>query len=163
MDENLLMQMSALEDEMRGKYLIFLVEKGEYGIEIRYIIEIINVQDITPVPHTHGYLKGIINLRGTVVPVIDTRLRFGLPEIPYTERTCIVVLSLEEMTIGLIVDEVLEVAHIKDEGIQPPPKLPNQGGNSFILALGAAQSGVKQLLDIDKVFDTELHALTPAP
>lgn len=154
MDESLTMQVGTIDDEMHGKYLTFNVGDGEYGIEIKYITEIISVQDITPVPHTHGYLKGIINLRGTVVPVIDMRLRFTLPEIDYTERTCIIVVSMEEMTIGLIVDEVQEVVDISDANIQPPPKVTSRASNYFIRAIGAVGEGVKQLLDTEKVFGT---------
>ena len=155
MDENITMQAGSIEDEMHGKYLTFFVESREYGIEIKYITEIISVQGITPVPHTHGYLKGIINLRGTVVPVIDMRLRFSLPEIPYDDRTCIIVVSMDEMTIGLIVDDVQEVVDIDDDHIQPPPAItPQNASNYFIRAIGQAGASVKQLLDIEKVFGT---------
>ena len=144
------------EDVMQGKYLTFQVQDGEYGIEIRYVTEIIGVQDITPVPHTHQYVRGIINLRGTIVPVIDMRLRFAHEEVPYTDRTCIIVLSMEDVNIGLIVDEVQEVSTIEDENIQPPPKT---GGatvkSDFIKAIGMFGDSVKQLLDINKVFEVE--------
>lgn len=144
------------EDVMRGKYLTFQVHEGEYGIEINYITEIIGVQDITPVPHTHHYVKGIINLRGTIVPVIDMRLRFGHEEIEYTDRTCIIVLSMDDINIGLIVDEVQEVADIDDEKIQDPPKT-TAGGveNFFIKAIGMSGDSIKQLLDINRVFEVE--------
>lgn len=157
MDESMVMQVGHVEDEMHGKYLTFIVESGTYGVEIKYITEIISVQAVTPVPNTHNYLKGIINLRGTVVPVIDMRLRFGLPEIEYTDRTCIVVVSMEEMTNGLIVDEVQEVVDIDDEHIQPPRKVSGAHGNAgnyFIRAIGSVGNEVKQLLDIEKVFGT---------
>lgn len=143
------------EDIMNGKFLAFCVESRDYGIEIRYVTEIVKVQDITPVPNTHDYLKGIINLRGSIVPVIDMRLRFALPEKEYGERTCIVVLSYDEMTIGLIVDEVQEVIIIDSENIQPPPQITgNNISNYFIRAIGQHGDSVKQLLDIEKVFGT---------
>lgn len=144
------------EDVTRGKYLTFKVHTGEYGIEISYVTEIIGVQDITPIPHTREYVKGIINLRGTIVPVIDMRLRFGHEEIEYTERTCIIVLSMDEMSIGLIVDEVQEVANIEDSDIQPPPKIKGDGErNLFVKAIGTFGESVKQLLDINIVFEIE--------
>ena len=140
-------------DGMEDKYLTFLVQDGEYGIEIQFVTEIIGVQDITPVPHTHHYVKGIINLRGTIVPVIDMRLRFSQEEAEYTDRTCIIVLSMEDMSIGLIVDEVVEVLDIDDEHIQPPPSGNSGRQNHFIKAIGTARGSVKQLLDIDRVFE----------
>ena len=146
-------QLGTLEDEMRGKYLTFAVDNGNYGIEIKYVTDIIAVQEITPVPNTHNYLKGLINLRGTVVPIIDMRLRFGLPEIPYTQRTCFIVLSLDEMTIGLIVEEVQEVCEIPDASIKPPPKMSGaQPNNYFIRSICETGGNIKQLLDVEKVF-----------
>ncbi len=140
------------DDEMKGKFLTFRVGTGEYGLEITYVTEIIGVLDITPVPNTHKYMMGIINMRGTVVPVIDLSLRFGLGGVEFTERTCIIVINTEEMTIGLIVDEVREVMYIDDEEIQPPPKVSGAArGNSFVRAIGASNGNVKQLLDIDSV------------
>lgn len=147
------------EDEMRGKYLTFFVAKGEYGIEIRHINDIIGVQDITPVPNTQAFVKGIFNSRGSVVPVIDLRLRFGLEETEYTDRTCIIVIDKEDMKVGLIVDEVCEVVAISDGNIQPPPKITTtNASNYFIKAIGSADSGVKQLLDIDKIFGEGIAA-----
>lgn len=149
------------EDEMRGKYLTFRVHDGEYGIEISYISEIVGVQEITPVPNSYHYVKGIINLRGTVVPIIDMRLRFGLPEIDYTDRTCIVVLTMEEMNIGLIVDDVQEVTYIDDESIQPPPKMSMEDiRNFFVKAIGMAGGSVKQFLDVNRVFEVEESAVS---
>lgn len=144
------------DDVMRGKYLTFRVGEGDYGIEISYVTEIIAMQEITPVPHTRSYVKGIINLRGTIVPVIDMSLRFAHPEIEYTDRTCIIVLSMDEMSIGLIVDEVQEVADIGDENTQPPPKISGDGiKNFFIKAIGSFDENVIQLLDINVVFESD--------
>ena len=117
-----------LEDVMRGKYLTFLVGNTGYGIEISYVVEIISVQEITLVPHTHAYVKGIINLRGTVIPVIDMGMRFGQGEVEYTEKTCIIVLNMEDISIGILVDGVQDVTDIDDEDIQDPPKIT---GNSM--------------------------------
>ena len=143
------------EDTMSGKYLTFRVSNGEYGIGIAHVTDIIKLQEITPVPHMPVYIKGITNLRGTIAPVIDMRLRFGYEEGEYDERTCIIVLSMNEMSIGMIVDEVREVADIGENSIQPPPKPMGEAvRNSFVKSIGTFEGIVRQLLDIDKVFDT---------
>jgi len=145
------------EDVMRGKYLTFLVGDIGYGIEISYVVEIISVQEITLVPHTHAYVKGIINLRGTVVPVIDMGMRFGQGEVIYTEKTCIIVLSMDEMSVGILVDGVQDVSNIEDENIQDPPKTTgNAIKNHFIKAVGVSDGDVKQLIDVYKVFEVEV-------
>jgi purine-binding chemotaxis protein CheW len=144
------------EDVMKGKYLTFLVEDVGYGIEISYVVEIISVQDITLVPHTHAYVKGIINLRGTVVPVIDMGMRFGGSEVVYTEQTCIIVLSMEDMSVGILVDGVQDVTDIEDSDIQDPPKTTgNAIKNHFIKAVGISQGDVKQLIDVYTVFEVD--------
>jgi len=144
------------EDVMRGKYLTFLVGNVGYGIEISYVVEIISVQDITLVPHTHAYVKGIINLRGTVVPVIDMGMRFGGEEVVYTEQTCIIVLSMDDMSVGILVDGVQDVTDIEDANIQDPPTTTgNAIKNHFIKAVGVSQGDVKQLIDVYKVFEMD--------
>jgi len=144
------------EDVMRGKYLTFLVGDVGYGIEISYVVEIISVQEITLVPHTHAYVKGIINLRGTVVPVIDMGMRFGQGEIIYTEKTCIIVLSMDEMSVGILVDGVQDVSNIDDENIQDPPKTTGSAIKSnFIKAVGLSAGEVKQLIDVHTVFEVD--------
>jgi len=143
-----------IEDVMRGKYLTFLVGDVGYGIEISYVVEIISVQDITLVPHTHAYVKGIINLRGTVVPVIDMGMRFGQGEIVYTDKTCIIVLSMDDMSVGILVDGVQDVSFIEDENIQDPPKTTgNAIKNDFIKAVGVSGGEVKQLINVFTVFE----------
>jgi len=147
------------EDVMRGKYLTFLVGDNAYGIEISYVVEIISVQDITLVPHTHAYVKGIINLRGTVVPVIDMGMRFGQGDIVYTDKTCIIVLSMDEMSVGILVDGVQDVVDISDESIQDPPKMSSGSmKNNFIRAVGMSGGEVKQLIDVFKVFEVDAEA-----
>ncbi|MCL2151640.1 MAG: chemotaxis protein CheW [Oscillospiraceae bacterium] len=144
----------APEDVMQGKYLTFLVGDVGYGIEISYVVEIISVQEITLVPHTHTYVKGIINLRGTVVPVIDMGMRFGHGEIVYTDKTCIIVLSMDDMSVGILVDGVQDVSNIGDENLQDPPKTTgNPMKNHFIKAVGITDQEVKQLIDVYKVFE----------
>jgi len=150
------------EDAMKGMFLCFRVKDGDYGIEINYITEIIEIQEIAPVPNTNFYVKGIINLRGTIVPVIDMRARFNQGEIEFTDRTCIVVLSKDDIDIGLIVDEVQEVMEIPDEDIQPPPQTNSDSGSShFVRAIaypkkeGKPTGAIKQLLDINKIFGVD--------
>ena len=147
-----------IEDVMRGKYLTFLVADVGYGIEISYVVEIISVQEITLVPHTHAYVKGIINLRGTVIPVIDMGMRFGQGEVVYTEKTCIIVLSMDDMSVGILVDGVQDVSDIVDESIQDPPKITgNSLKNYFIKAVGVMDGEVKQLIDVYKVFEVDVE------
>jgi len=149
-----MMDVNSTEDVMEGKYLTFLVEDVGYGIEISYVVEIISVQDITLVPHTHSYVKGIINLRGTVVPVIDMGMRFGGSEVVYTEQTCIIVLSMDEMSVGILVDGVQDVTDIDDANIQDPPQTTgNAIKNHFIKAVGISGGEVKQLIDVYTVFE----------
>ena len=148
-----------IEDVMRGKYLTFLVGDVGYGIEISYVVEIISVQEITLVPHTHAYVKGIINLRGTVVPVIDMGMRFGQVEVEYTDKTCIIVLSMDEMSVGILVDGVQDVSNIDDESIQEPPTTTgNALKNHFIKAVGISGGEVKQLIDVYTVFEVNIEA-----
>ena len=145
------------EDVMEGKYLTFLVGDVGYGIEISYVVEIISVQDITLVPHTHAYVKGIINLRGTVVPVIDMGMRFGGSEVIYTDQTCIIVLSMDDMSVGILVDGVQDVTDIEDENIQDPPTTTgNSIKNNFIKAVGISAGDVKQLIDVYTVFEVSV-------
>ena len=149
-----------IEDVMQGKYLTFLVGDVGYGIEISYVVEIISVQEITLVPHTHAYVKGIINLRGTVVPVIDMGMRFGNGEVVYTDKTCIIVLSTDDMSVGILVDGVQDVSNIDDENIQDPPKTTgNAIRNNFIKAVGVSGGEVKQLIDVYRVFEVEVEGM----
>jgi len=146
-----------IEDVMRGKYLTFLVGDIGYGIEISYVVEIISVQEITLVPHTHTYVKGIINLRGTVVPVIDMGMRFGQGEVVYTDKTCIIVLSMDDMSVGILVDGVQDVSNIDDENIQDPPQATiNTYKSNFIKAIGVVGDEVKQLIDVYTVFEVDM-------
>ncbi len=128
MAENLTMGATAVideeqEDTQEGKFLTFSLGSEEYGIEIRYVTEIIGIQKVTDLPDMPHYVKGVINLRGKVIPVIDVRLRFNLNQRDYDERTCIVVVTLDEMPVGIIVDSVSEVMDIPAGEIEPAPKV----------------------------------------
>lgn len=140
------------EDTQRGKYLTFLLGTEFYGIEIAYVTEIIGVQTITSVPQLPSYIQGIINLRGKIIPVMDVRLRFGKSFREYNDRTCVIVIDIQQTSIGLIVDSVSEVLSIPDEGIVPPPEFKiSMDGSRFIKAIGKTDSGVKLLLDCEKL------------
>ena len=139
------------EDTQQDKFLTFFINKEEDGIDIRYVTEIIGIQNITEVPDMSAYIKGVINLRGKVIPVMDVRLRFGLEERPYDDRTCIIVINVEDQAVGLIVDQVSEVLDIPEGDIEPPPRLYRGDRGSFLLGMGKVEDGVKILLDAQKL------------
>lgn len=143
------------EDTQKGKFLIFAIGQEFYGIEIRCVTEIIGIQPITSVPEVPAYVKGIINLRGKIIPVIDVRLKFGKEPVPYDDRTCIVVIDIENMSVGLIVDNVAEVLTIPDENIVPPPDSKTGFHNRYIKGIGKVGTDVKLLLDCDKLLSDE--------
>ena len=138
-----------------GKYLTFSLAEEEYGIGILKIKEIIGMMPITTVPRTPEFVKGVINLRGKVIPVMDLRLRFGMKEIEYSERTCIVVVEIEgtsgTVMIGVVVDSVSEVLNIKGEDVEETPTFGAKMNTDYILGMAKMEGGVKILLDIDRV------------
>ena len=134
------------EDTQKGKFLTFKMGTDFYGIEIKHVTEIIGIQPITQVPDQPEYLRGIINLRGKIIPVMDIRLRFGKAFLDYNDRTCIIVVDIENISLGLIVDSVSEVISIPDSEIVTPPEM-NTGGNNFIKGIGKVGTEVKLLLD----------------
>jgi len=145
--------------EREGKYLTFTLAEEEYGIGILKIKEIIGMMPITSVPQTPEFVKGVINLRGKVIPVIDLRLRFGMGEIDYTERTCIIVVEIEgqegTVLIGIVVDSVSEVLNIKSDDIEDTPTFGTKLNTDYILGMAKMEGGVKILLDIDRVLSGE--------
>ncbi len=142
-----------------GKYLTFSMAGEEYGIGILKIKEIIGLMPITSVPRTPAFVKGVVNLRGKVIPVIDLRLRFGLVSVDYTERTCIIVVEIQgasgTIIIGIVVDSVSEVLNIKAEDIEDTPAFGTRLNTDYILGMAKMQGGVKILLDIDRVLTAE--------
>ncbi len=144
---------------LAGKYLTFRLGDEEYGIGILKVKEIIGMMPITPIPQTPPYVKGVINLRGKVIPVIDLRLRFGMEEAEYTDRTCIIVvevsLAAEAVIMGIVVDAVSEVAQIKAEEIEDTPSFGTTLDTSYILGMAKTDDSVKILLDIDKILSEE--------
>jgi purine-binding chemotaxis protein CheW len=145
-----------------GKYLTFALGNEEYGLEILKVREIIGYMDITAVPRTPAYVKGVINLRGQVISVIDLRAKFSMPEAPKTEETCIIVVDIQQpngrrLNSGIVVDRVSEVLNISGDKIEEPPAFDSSVQVDFILGMGKIGDSVKILLDIDKVLS---HAET---
>lgn len=143
------------EDTQKGRYLIFLLDQETYGIEIKYVTEIIGIQTITEIPELPDYVKGIINLRGKIIPVMDVRLRFKKPAKPYNDRTCIIIVDIHGSAIGLIVDSVTEVLSIPEEEIVEPPSMHKGYSNRYIKHIGKVGNDVKLLLDCEKLFSEE--------
>jgi purine-binding chemotaxis protein CheW len=147
-----------------GKYLTFSLSREEYGIGILTVKEIIGMMTITPVPQTPEFVKGVINLRGKVIPVVDLRLRFGMESSAYSERTCIIVVETSGETgpvhMGIVVDAVSEVLNIRATEVEKTPSFGVKLNTDFILGMAKTEGGVKILLDIDKVlgaFQMSLH------
>ena len=142
-----------------GKYLTFMLSDETYGIGILKVKEIIGMMPVTSVPRTPEFVKGVINLRGKVIPVIDLRLKFGMESIPYTERTCIIVVEIDSddstVLIGIVVDSVSEVLNIKEEEIEETPAFGAKMDTAYILGMAKMEGGVKILLDIDKVLSSK--------
>ncbi|ABN52044.1 MAG TPA: chemotaxis protein CheW [Hungateiclostridium thermocellum] len=143
------------EDTQKGKYLTFIIGKEVYGIEIKYVTEIIGMQQITEVPELPEYIKGIINLRGKIIPVLDVRLRFKKEPMEYNDRTCIIVVDIKDVSVGLIVDSVAEVVSIPEENIVPPPEANTGFNNRYIKQIGKVGDEVKLLLDCNKLLNDE--------
>jgi len=144
-----------------GKYLTFALGREEYGIEILKVQEIIGMMDVTKVPKAPDFIRGIINLRGSVIPVVDLRMKFGMEKKADSERTCVIVVNVsaeenaKHLTMGIIVDEVSEVLDIREEQIDPPPNFGALVDTRFILGIGKLGKKVAILLDIDKVLKTQ--------
>jgi len=142
-----------------GKYLTFSLGREEYGIGILKVKEIIGMMEITRVPQTPPFVKGVINLRGKVVPVIDLRAKFGLEEGEYTERTCVIVVEVARASghvlIGSVVDSVSEVLSIRESEIEETPDFGVGLDTRYILGMAKAGGSIKILLDIDKVLDND--------
>lgn len=151
------------EDTLSNKYLTFRLGKEDYGIEIRYVTEIVVVQKITEVPDMPGYVQGVINLRGQIIPVMDIRLRFNMEFREYDERTCVIVVNLDDMYVGLIVDTVQEVCEILPDNVSPAPSLGNSERKRYIMGMGKIGPDVKILLDVSMLIQKdELEMLEEA-
>lgn len=143
-------------DTQKGKYMTFKSGNEYFGLEIQYVNEIIQLQAITAIPETEDYIKGLINLRGKVIPVVDVRLRFKQAPFEYNDRTCIIVINIKSMMVGLIVEKIAEVVEIKDDNILPPPSVGrDKAQNKYVYGIGKVGDTVKLLLDPDKLLNDE--------
>jgi purine-binding chemotaxis protein CheW len=155
------------QKEESNSYLTFKLGEEEFGAHVSQVLNILEMTRITEVPKTPDYMKGVINLRGTVLPIIDTRIKFGLPETEYTNNTCIVVMDLDldgdTVHIGAIVDEVLSVIEIEQDQIEPPPSIGNKYKSEFIFGMAKVQEEFVMLLDMQKVLNSdEMAEITQA-
>jgi len=151
------------EDTQKDKYLTFQLAREHYGIEIYYVTEIIGIQTITELPDMPDFIRGVINLRGRVIPVMDVRARFKLPDRDYDERTCIIVVEIKDTSVGLVVDEVREVMDIPEESVEPPPKATGKKNSNFLKGVGKVGNDVKIILNVSQLlFDKELEELSKA-
>lgn len=146
-------QANTMTDEMENMYLNFYVGPGVYGVEIRYVIQIVGMQEINAMPEMPMYMKGFINLRGNVIPVVSMRERFGQLDEPYNERTCIVIVQVGDREIGLIVDAIKETTTIEPDKISPQPSTAQGAENAYIIGIAQLEEGaVSILIDVQKLF-----------
>jgi len=145
------------EDAQKGKFMTFQTGKEYFGISISYVNEIIGMQPITAIPEVEDYIKGLINLRGKIIPVIDVRVRFKMEPKEYTDRTCIIVIDVKSTVIGLIVEKIAEVDTIPEENIVPPPTLKRKENehNKYVYGLARTGDVVKLLIDPEKLIKDE--------
>jgi len=148
-----------MDETKAGKYLTFKLAEEDYGVSLLKVREIIGMMPITSVPRTPAFVKGVINLRGKVIPVTDLRMRFDMDEIDYNDRTCIIVVEVEgqdaKLQMGIVVDAVTEVLPIKAEEIEIPPEFGAKVDTHYILGMANMDGAVKILLDIDRVMTAE--------
>ncbi len=163
--EDVIMQEEVVQDQTldteKGKYMTFKNMGEYYGIALKYVVEIVGIQRITAIPEVEEYIKGLINLRGKIIPVIDVRVRFRQEPFEYTDRTCIIIIRVNDVLVGLIVETIAEVVEIADSQIVPPPSLnPKNMKNQYVYGLGKVGDSVKMLLDPEKLIqDDELNLL----
>jgi len=139
---------------MRGRFITFAVDREMYGIEIRFVTEIVGIQPINNLPEVPDHIKGVINLRGKIIPVVDMRLKFKKEPMEYNDRTCIIVIDAGTISAGLIVDEVSEVLAIEDGDISPPPVF-GTVRNRYLNGIGNVDGQIKLLLDCERLFSGE--------
>lgn len=153
------------QDVQLNKYVTFKSGNEYFGLKIEYVNEIIVFQEITQIPESEDYIKGLINLRGKIIPVIDVRIRFKKEPVAYNDRTCIIVINVRDTVVGLIVEKIAEVVEIKEEDILPPPSIGSEekSQNKYVYGIGKVGESVKLLLDPDKLLkDEEITVLEQA-
>ena len=148
---------SGEQEEQKGKYVTFKSGNEYFGLKIQYVNEIIVFQEITEIPESEDYIKGLINLRGKIIPVIDVRIRFKQKPFEYNDRTCIIVINVKSVVVGLIVEKIAEVVEIKEENILPSPSIgrADKAQNKYVYAIGKVGDSVKLLLDPDRLLNDE--------
>ena len=160
-DKDLVLEPSTDDEEKKeletqeGKYVTFKSGNEYYAIKIQYVNEIIVYQEITAIPESEDYIKGLINLRGKIIPVIDVRVRFKQEPVEYTDRTCIIIIDVNSTVVGLIVEKIAEVVEIDEENIIPSPSFgkADKSHNRYVYAIGKVGEDVKLLLDPDKLLN----------
>ena len=153
----------SVNEKQRNKYVTFKSGNEYFGLKIEYVNEIIVYQEITEIPESDDYIKGLINLRGKIIPVIDVRIRFKQEPMEYTDRTCIIIVNVNDIVVGLIVEKIAEVVEIKEDDILPPPSIVIGGEekvqNKYVYAIGKVGDSVKLLVDPDRILKDEDIAL----
>ncbi|HAQ41616.1 MAG TPA: chemotaxis protein CheW [Clostridiales bacterium] len=149
------------EDTLRNKFLTFFIEDQLFGISIADVVQIVGMQDITKVPEFPSYAKGVINLRGIIIPIIDVRLRLKKEEAAYNERTCIIVTNINGSYIGFIVDSVNEVTKISEEDVSAPPHMGSDYVNTYITGIAKIENTIVLIMDIKKMLnEKEIEFIT---
>jgi purine-binding chemotaxis protein CheW len=146
-----------INNALDGKHLTFNLQKEIYGVDIAFVRQIISIQEITPIPDQPSYVKGIINLRGEIIPVIDLRIKFNKPEKEYDEKTCIIILDVEDKSIGIIVDNVAEVVTLTDNEISSIPEFNKNSDGGFIQGIGKQNNEVFILLKCNELVELGLN------
>ena len=148
-------ELEVQRDTQKGKYVTFKSGNEYFGLKIQYVNEIIGYQEITAIPESEEYIKGLINLRGKIIPVIDVRLRFKQDPFEYTDRTCIIVINVNQLVVGLIVEKIAEVVEIQEENILPAPTIgkADKSQNKYVYGIGKVGDQVKLLLDPDRLLN----------
>lgn len=152
-------------EKKKQKYVTFMSGKEYFGLKIEYVNEIIVAQEITAIPETEDYIKGLINLRGKIIPVIDVRLRFKQEPFEYNDRTCIIVINVSNTVVGLIVEKIAEVVEISDDNLLPSPtlgKFEKSQQDRYVYAIGKVGNSVKLLLDPEKLLHDDMVMLEQA-
>ena len=153
------MEADQMVELQEGKHLTFSLGKETYGIPIQHVQQIIGMMDITEIPRMPKFIKGVTNLRGKIIPILDLRLKFGLPPIDYTDRTCIIIVEMQvngiKKWMGVVVDAVSEVLNIQSSEIEPPPQYGTQTENDFLTGMGKVKGKVILLLEMQKVLNQE--------
>ena len=150
-------ELEVQRDTQKGKYVTFKSGNEYFGLKIQYVNEIIGYQEITAIPESEEYIEGLINLRGKIIPVIDVRLRFKQDPFEYTDRTCIIVINVNQLVVGLIVEKIAEVVEIQEENILPAPSIgkADKSQNKYVYGIGKVGDQVKLLLDPDRLLNDD--------